>query len=382
MDFNTIINRVNTDSAKWAITDQAEHREVTAMTTADMDFATPSFIRDSLLPTSPILGYIGTPKTYFDSIIKWQAKHHHLTLTPDQIIPLTGVLPGLSFAIRTVTKPNDNVLIFDPVYAPFSSAIRNSGRHIINSDLTIDNEDQYCIDFDKLEHALATQRVPLMILCNPQNPSGHLWTKADLTKLVSLAKQYHTFIISDEIHQDLVYQPAAFTSLLELPDTEGISLVISAATKTFNMPGVKNAYMFVKDEYLANQINALIESEFGAEISTMGLNATTAAMSKGERWHDELIEYLRDNRDTAYKLFTGSSIVPMLPQSTYLMWLDFSKTGLSDGEIDQKLINDAKVQLNLGAQYGENGEHWFRMNFATPKQQMIAAIKRIITAFK
>ncbi|WP_252902654.1 aminotransferase class I/II-fold pyridoxal phosphate-dependent enzyme [Paucilactobacillus hokkaidonensis] len=133
---------------------------------------------------------------------------------------------------------------------------------------------------------------------------------------------------------------------------------------------------------MANQINALIESEFGAEISTMGLNATTAAMSKGERWHDELIEYLRDNRDTAYKLFTGSSIVPMLPQSTYLMWLDFSKTGLSDGEIDQKLINDAKVQLNLGAQYGENGEHWFRMNFATPKQQMIAAIKRIITAFK
>lgn len=381
MDFDTIVDRVNTGSNKWAITDQPENRDVTAMTVADMDFATPNFIRESLLPTSPILGYVSTPKAYFNSIIKWQAKYHQLELTPKQIIPLTGVLPGLSFAMRTITQPNDNVLIFDPVYAPFASAIRNAGRHILNFNLTIDSEGQYCIDFKQLEQTLASQRVPLIILCNPQNPSGHIWSKSDLTKLVQLAKQYHTFIISDEIHQDLVYQPTAFTSLLELPDTDSVGIVISAATKTFNMPGVKNAYMFVKDEYLANQINTVIESEFGAEISTMGFNATTAALSKGEQWHDELIEYLRDNRDTAYQLFSNSNIVPMLPQSTYLMWLDFSKTGLADAEIDHKLVKDAKVKLNLGSQYGENGTHWFRLNFATPKQQMIAAIERIIKAF-
>ncbi|WP_170999526.1 MalY/PatB family protein [Paucilactobacillus kaifaensis] len=381
MDFDTIINRVNTGSNKWAITDQPEHRDVIAMTTADMDFATPKFVRDNLLPTTPILGYSEASQAYFDSIISWQKKYHHLTLTPEQIIPLTGVLPGLSFALRTITKSNDNVLIFDPVYAPFSSAIRNAGRHILNFDLTIDSQDQYYIDFDQLEHVLATQRVPLMILCNPQNPSGHLWTKSDLTKLVDLAKRYNTFIISDEIHEDLVFQPAAFTSLLEIPETDGIGLVISAATKTFNMPGGKNAYMFVKDEYLANQINTLIEAEFANGISTIGFNATTAALSKGEQWHAELIDYLRDNRDTAYKMFTASNIEPMLPQSTYLMWLDFTKTGLSDVVIDEKLINDAKVQLNLGSQYGENGSHWFRLNFATPKQQLVPAIERIITAF-
>lgn len=381
MDFDTIINRVNTGSNKWAITDQPEHKDVIAMTTADMDFATPSFVRNHLLPTTPILGYTATPQAYFDSIINWQAKHHQLTLTKEQIIPLTGVLPGLSFALRTITQPNDNVLIFDPVYAPFFSAIKNTGRHILNFNLSVDDQDQYCIDFNQLEHTLATKRVPLMILCNPQNPSGHIWSKADLTKLVSLAKQYNTFIVADEIHQDLVFQPAAFTSLLELPDAQSISLVISAPTKTFNMPGVKSAYMFVKDAYLARQINALIESEFAGEISTVGLNATIAALTRGEQWHTELIDYLRDNRDTAYDLFKNSNIEPMMPQSTYLMWLDFTKTGLSDAAIDAKLINDAKVQLNIGAQYGEIGHHWFRLNFATPKEQLVTAVERIITAF-
>lgn len=382
MDFDTIINRVNTGSHKWAITDQPENSDVIAMTVADMDFATPDFIRDDLLPASSILGYTSAPHDYFPSIIKWQQQHHHLELTPEQIIPLTGVLPGLSFALRTITKPSDNVLIFCPVYAPFASAIRNSGRHILNFELTIAADDQYCIDFVRLEHTLATQRVPLMILCNPQNPSGHVWSEEDLAKLVQLAKQYHTFIISDEIHQDLVYQPESFTSLLELPDAASVGLVISAATKTFNMPGVKNAYMFVKDEFLANKINTLIETEFGDGISAMGFNATAAALSKGEQWHTELINYLHTNRDTAYKLFTNSKIVPMLPQSTYLMWLDFSKTGLSDDEIDQKLIREAKVQLNRGSQYGTNGEHWFRLNFATPKAQLVTAIERIIAAFK
>ncbi|MFD0898006.1 MalY/PatB family protein [Loigolactobacillus binensis] len=381
MDFDTIIDRTNTGSYKWLLADQPAHKAVTAMTVADMDFATPSFIRDNLMPRSPILGYTATPASYFTAIINWQAQHHQVTLTPEQIIPLTGVLPGVSFALRTLTQPNDHVLIFDPVYAPFASAIRNAGRQVLNYELTIDEQNQYCIDFAQVEHLLATQRVPVMILCNPQNPSGHLWSKADLTKLVALAKQYNTFIIADEIHQDLVYQPADFTSLFEIPGTASVGLVITAATKTFNMPGVKNAYLLVKDGYLAHQINALITAEFGAEINIFGINATTAALTKGERWQAELLAYLQENRDTAYRLFADSSIKAMLPQATYLMWLDFSQTGLSDDVIEQRLINDAQVQLNRGSQYGANGVHWFRLNFATPKSQLVAAVQRIIATF-
>lgn len=380
MNFDKPINRSNSNSHKWAITNDTEHKDVVAMTVADMDFETPAFITNNLIPDSNVLGYDAPLPEYFDAIINWQKQHHHLDLTADEIIPLTGVLPGISYTLRTVTKPGDNVLIFDPVYDPFSNLVHGIGRQLIEFNLTIDEEDQYQIDFDQLAHALV--KTDAIILCNPQNPSGHVWSKTDLKKIVTLARQNNVFIISDEIHEDLVFNPADFTSLLEIPESEDVGIVISAPTKTFNMPGLKTAYLFVKDAFLANQINKLMGSEFTNGISTTGLRAARFALSQGEEWHSELMKYLRENRDAIYQMLSDSdNIQPMLPEATYLMWLDFTATGLTESEINERLINEAKVQLNIGSHYGMNGDSWFRLNFATPRPQLVESVQRIIDTF-
>lgn len=382
MNFDQISNRIGNENVpKWAITAQQGHEDVTALTIADMDFETPDFILNNLVPTSRVLGYEEPSDQYYDSIINWQKQYHHVSVNKNEIIPLTGVLPGISFALQKVTSPNDAVLVFDPVYGPFSMAVNNLNRKLIEFDLTISGDGQYEIDFDKLKDTLSKQKIRAMIICNPQNPSGHVWTRADLLKLSELAQQNNIFMIADEIHQDLVFEPERYTSLFEIPGVEGYAIVISAPTKTFNMPGVQSAYMFVKDAFLRDQIKSLMDDQFISGISTTGVLATTAALTQGKSWHDELMKYLKENRDTIFELFDGTKIKPMLPQATYLMWLDFSAIGLSDLEIDRKLINDAKVQLNMGSQYGQDGTGWFRLNFATSRDQLVKAVRRIIEVF-
>jgi cystathionine beta-lyase len=382
MSFDTIVDRSQTTNHKWAITNEKGHQDTIAMTIADMDFETPEFVLNSLVPKSHIFGYDSPSSDYYQSIINWQAKNHHVQINPEEIISLTGVLSGVSFALRTVTAPQDNVLIFDPVYSPFSSAVIKTKRNLIEFNLTLADQGQYQIDFDKLEKTITTKNIAAIILCNPQNPSGHIWAKEDLRKLVALAQQYHFFIISDEIHQDLVFNPADYTSLYELPEASQISTVITSATKTFNMPGVKSAYMFVKNEYLRDKIIDLIDSEFAGAISTPGINATTSALTNGQQWHDDLMSYLKNNRDVAMQLFENSPINPMLPESTYLMWLDFNNVNLTEDQIYQKLVDDAGVELINGSHFGANGDKWFRMNFATSTAQMTTAISHILENFR
>lgn len=381
-NFDKPINRAQTASEKWMITNQPQHHDVTALTVADMDFETPSFIFDHLVPTSHILGYDHVSNEYFNSIINWQAGHHHLKIKQDAIVALTGVLPGLSSAVRALTDRNDKVLVFTPVYNPFFSVINGARRQLVTFDLTFDDQNQYQIDFDQLELTLKTETIPLIILCNPQNPSGHLWTKDDLEKIVALARQYHAQIISDEIHQDLVFNPAEFTSLLEIKGADQLGLILTAATKTFNMPGVKNAFMIAPNQSIREPISNLIDAEFGNEISTFGFRATTAAYSQGNKWHDELIAYLNHNRQVIYEKFQNTSIQPMWPQATYLMWLNFTPTGLNDQAINERLVDHAHVQLNDGARYGTAGTHWFRLNFATQTSRAVAAVDKIIETFK
>ena len=381
-NFDRSASRAQSASFKWQITNQPEHYDVTAMTVADMDFETPSFIFDHLIPRSHVLGYDAVDDAYFNSIINWQQRHQQIALQKDEIIPLTGVLPGLSYAIRALSQPEESVLVFTPVYNPFFAAIKGAHRNLLAFDLSLQEDGQYHIDFEALEKVFHSQPIPLMVICNPQNPSGHVWSKEDLNHLIELAKHYNSRIIADEIHQDLVYNPREFTSFLTLPEADQYGLVLTAATKTFNMPGIKNAYMLIKDATMRDQIQAIISGEFGDDtISTFGYRATTAALTYGEQWHDDLMTYLDHNRHVAFDLFKQSKITAMWPQATYLMWLDFSATGLDDATIADKLVNEAKVELNDGARYGEAGAHWFRLNFATQTAQMTAAIERIIHVF-
>lgn len=381
-NFNEPMNRAQTASYKWMITNQPEHRDVTALTVADMDFATPDFIFDNLLTGSHILGYDQVSDDYFNSIINWQQRHQHLQLAPEDIIPLTGVLPGLSNVIRTLTKPDEAVLVFTPVYNPFFTAIEGAGRQLLPFDLSLNDDGQYVIDFEALEKVFHSQPIPLIVLCNPQNPSGRVWNSDEMLKLIELAKHYNARIVADEIHQDLVFDDAHFTSFLTLPGADELGLVLTAPTKTFNMPGVKNAYMLVKNPTMRDAIQQLIANEFDDEISTFGYRATTLAYTMGEQWHDDLMTYLAHNRQVTFDRFKDTNIDAMWPQATYLMWLNFERTGLTDEQVADRLVNVAKVELNDGARYGDAGQHWFRLNFATQTQQLTEALDRIVAAFK
>lgn len=384
-NFEQPINRLGSNSVKWdAILKSYNEENLLPLWIADMDFKAPAGVLQAYqkLLEHGILGYADTPDTLYTAISNWEQEHFKLAVRKEEILFFSGVLAGITTAIQAFTKPNDVILIHDPVYPPFANIITTNRRQLVRSQLVEDNG-HFVMDLADMEEKFKQHQVKVMILCNPHNPGGRVWTKKELYQLGELCQKYQVLVLSDEIHQDLVFPPNKMTSFFNAGGGfSDFSLQFTSMTKTFNLAGIKNSVVFVKNEKLRSQLIRKQEENFQQEINTFGLVGMEAAYETGEEWLAELLPYIQSNITYTMNFFREQlpKVKIMEPEGTYLLWLDFSEYDLSDKELEERFVHKGKVVLNTGVSYGPSGKQHMRLNVACPRVVLEEGLNRIVRA--
>lgn len=381
-DFTTLPNRFGHHTYKWK---EAEtDRQVLPAWIADMDFEVLPEIRQTVHDYAEqlVYGYTYASDGLIEAVQNWEEKHHSYCFEKEALVFIEGVVPAISTAIQTFTKEGEAVLINTPVYPPFARSIKLNNRKLITNSL-VEKDGLFEIDFDQLEKDFVEEDVKLYVLCNPHNPGGRVWEKEVLEKIGQLCQKHGVLLVSDEIHQDLALfgnKHQSFNTVNE--DFKEFSLILSSATKTFNIAGTKNSYAIIENPKLrlAFQKRQLANNQH--EISGLGYLATEAAYRYGEDWLTELKELIEKHINYVVDVFgKETKIKVMKPQGTYLIWLDFSDYGISDEELRKLLRDEAKVILNRGLDFGEEGALHARLNVAMPTSILEEVCQRIIATF-
>ena len=384
-NFEQPIDRLGSNSVKWdAILKSYNEENLLPLWISDMDFKAPAGVLQAYqkLLEHGILGYADTPDTLYTAISNWEQEHFKLAVRKEEILFFSGVLAGITTAIQAFTKPNDVILIHDPVYPPFANIITTNRRQLVRSQLVEENG-HFVMDLADMEEKFKQHQVKVMILCNPHNPGGRVWTKKELYQLGELCQKYQVLVLSDEIHQDLVFPPNKMTSFFNAGDDfSDFSLQFTSMTKTFNLAGIKNSVVFVKNEKLRSQLIRKQEENFQQEINTFGLVGMEAAYETGEEWLAELLPYIQSNITYTMNFFREQlpKVKIMEPEGTYLLWLDFSEYDLSDKELEERFVHKGKVVLNTGVSYGPSGKQHMRLNVACPRVVLEEGLNRIVRA--
>ena len=381
-DFTTLPNRFGHHTYKWK---EAEtDREVLPAWIADMDFEVLPEIRQTVHDYAEqlVYGYTYASDGLIEAVQNWEEKQHGYRFDKDALVFIEGVVPAISTAIQAFTKEGEAVLINTPVYPPFARSIKINNRRLITNSL-VEKDGLFEIDFDQLEKDFVEEDVKLYVLCNPHNPGGRVWDKEVLEKIGQLCQKHGVLLVSDEIHQDLAlfgHKHQSFNTVNEA--FKEFSLILSSATKTFNIAGTKNSYAIIENPKLrvAFQKRQLANNQH--EISGLGYLATEAAYRSGEEWLSELKELIEKHINYVDDVFgKETKIKVMKPQGTYLIWLDFSAYDISDEELRILLRDEAKVILNRGLDFGEEGALHARLNVAMPTSVLEEVCQRIIITF-
>ena len=381
-DFTTLPNRFGHHTYKWK---EAEtDRQVLPAWIADMDFEVLPEIRQTVHDYAEqlVYGYTYASDGLIEAVQSWEEKQHGYRFDKDALVFIEGVVPAISTAIQAFTKEGQAVLINTPVYPPFARSIKLNNRRLITNSL-VEKDGLFEIDFDQLEKDFVEEDVKLYVLCNPHNPGGRVWEKEVLEKIGQLCQKHGVLLVSDEIHQDLALfgnKHQSFNTVNE--DFKEFSLILSSATKTFNIAGTKNSYAIIENPKLrlAFQKRQLANNQH--EISGLGYLATEAAYRYGEDWLTELKELIEKHINYVVDVFgKETKIKVMKPQGTYLIWLDFSAYDISDEELRKLLRDEAKVILNRGLDFGEEGALHARLNVAMPISVLEEVCQRIIATF-
>ena len=381
-DFTILPNRFGHHTYKWK---EAEtDRQVLPAWIADMDFEVLPEIRQTVHDYAEqlVYGYTYASDGLIEAVQNWEEKQHGYRFEKDALVFIEGVVPAISTAIQAFTKEGEAVLINTPVYPPFARSIKLNNRRLITNSL-VENDGLFEIDFDQLEKDFVEEDVKLYVLCNPHNPGGRVWEKEVLEKIGQLCQKHGVLLVSDEIHQDLALfgnKHQSFNTVNE--DFKEFSLILSSATKTFNIAGTKNSYAIIENPKLrlAFQKRQLANNQH--EISGLGYLATEAAYRYGEDWLTELKELIEKHINYVVDVFgKETKIKVMKPQGTYLIWLDFSAYDISDEELRKLLRDEAKVILNRGLDFGEEGALHARLNVAMPTSILEEVCQRIIATF-
>lgn len=381
-DFTTLPNRFGHHTYKWK---EAEtDREVLPAWIADMDFEVLPEIRQTVHDYAEqlVYGYTYASDELIEAVQNWEEKQHGYRFDKYALVFIEGVVPAISTAIQAFTKEGEAVLINTPVYPPFARSIKLNNRRLITNSL-VEKDGLFEIDFDQLEKDFVEEDVKLYVLCNPHNPGGRVWEKEVLEKIGQLCQKHGILLVSDEIHQDLAlfgHKHQSFNTVNEA--FKEFSLILSSATKTFNIAGTKNSYAIIENPKLrvAFQKRQLANNQH--EISGLGYLATETAYRYGEDWLAELKELIEKHIIYVVDLFgKETKIKVMKPQGTYLIWLDFSAYDISDEELRKVLRDEAKVILNRGLDFGEEGALHARLNVAMPTSVLEKVCQRIIATF-
>jgi cystathionine beta-lyase len=384
MNFDDVVDRYNTNCLKFDFKKERNKPEdIFPMWVADMDFRCPPEVINDLKTRVEhgIFGYSDIDITYFRALYSWYSTHFNVKLQRDWLFNTPGVVFALATAVKVFTKENDYVLINNPVYNPFSEVIEDNHRQILSSDL-INNNGHYEIDFNDLEQKIKEYNIKLYLLCSPHNPVGRVWSKEELDKIVEICKRYNVFIVSDEIHSDFVYE-GKHICMLNYQDYLDNIIVCTSPSKTFNLAGLQTSNILIPNKEVKDKFMQEVWATGYSNINALGLVACKSAYEHGDKWLKELLEYLKGNVKLVEEYMEQNlpNIKVTHPEGTYLLWIDFSGTNLSDDEIINKLTYEAKLWLNSGIKYGKSGKGFQRLNIALPRSELQHALEKIKKVF-
>ena len=376
-DFDKITPRCGTNSYKW---DSTDDKEVLPMWVADMDFQTAPCIINALKKRVEhgIFGYTRVPEEYYDAVISWFSRRHHWKPRREWFIYTSGVVPALSAVIKALTNVGDKVLTLTPVYNCFFSSIRNNGCELDSCALRYE-DNTFSIDYEDLERRAADPKTTLMLLCNPHNPSGRVWTREELRRIGDICIKNNVVVVADEIHCELVHPGFTYTPFASVSEEfQKHSVTCVAPSKAFNIAGLQIANIIVENDKWRQRIDKAININEVCDVNPFGVIATIAAYNEGEEWLNQLLQYIHGN----YLFFKDycEEHLPQLPvaplEGTYLAWMDCRSLGIPSEELEEELMKEAKLWLNAGSMYGKEGEGFMRWNLACPRQLVKEGLER------
>lgn len=386
-NFNKITDRHNTGAVKIDLAvARGKPADVLSLWVADMDFPTSPVIQEALHKKIDhgIFGYSCTDDAFHKALADWMKKEHNFTFDRREMVSTPGVVFAIATAIKAYTKEGEGVLIQTPVYYPFKNMIEANNRKLVTSSL-YEKDGKYQIDFEDFENKIIENDVKLFILCSPHNPMSRVWTRDELSRLGEICLHHNVIVFADEIHNDFVYAPNVHTVFSTLsPEIAQNCIVSMAPSKTFNLAGLQFSTNFIKNPSLRAKFKLERNKTGYDEPSLMGMVAARAAYEGGKPWLEALKKHLLENID-----FVRTYLKEKIPQArliepegTYLLWIDFSALGFSDSELDDLIVNKAKVWLDRGTMFGQEGNCYQRINIATPQALLKEAIDRISEALK
>lgn len=381
-DFSRPTDRRGTDSYKW---DSAPEADIIPLWVADMDFETFPAITEALQRrvAHGIFGYTRVPEAYYEAVCRWFKKRHGWHINREDIIYTSGVVPAVSAVIKALTLPGDQVIVQGPVYNCFFSSIRNNGCEMVSNSLIYNKEElRYEIDFDDLERKLKHERARLMLLCNPHNPGGRVWTRDELTRVAELCRKYGVRVVSDEIHCELTLYDNEYVPFGSLPDElSRDSITCCSPSKAFNTAGLQIANIVCRDAEVRNRIDRAININEVCDVNPFGVIALQAAYSdEGYEWLTQLRKYISANYDLLLERFARElpKCKVMRMEGTYLAWIDCSELHIPSDEIEEMLMHENKVWVNAGSMYGAEGASFIRINMACTSELLNEGITRIV----
>ncbi len=383
-DFNESINRKNTSSVKWDETGRVfGSSDVLPMWVADMDFQAPQEVTKAIMDKAQhgIYGYTAISTSVDDAVTSWFQKQHGWELKQEWLTYISGVVPALSATIQTFSNPGDKIIVFSPVYYPFYDMVTYNDRKLITSPMEYRNG-RYYMDLQDFEAKLDGD-VKLLLLCNPHNPGGTVWTREELEQLGKICVKHNVIIVSDDIHADLVFENHTYNAIASISDDIARQTVTCIApTKTFNIAGLQAAAMVTSNDSFREKLELFMKKQGHFLLNMLGVSAMEAAYRHGKPWLDEVLDYIEDNMDYAVEYIQKEipGVDASKPEGTYLLWIDCRKLGLGEEELKRLLLHKGKLALESGGKFGKEGNGFVRMNVACTKTTLQEGLLRLKTA--
>lgn len=386
-DFDTLVSRVGTHAEKYTLLKRLYGREdILPFWVADLEFAVAPVIKQALAErvNHPVYGYSSVPDSLVESIISWNDNRYGLPVAEGSVTLIPGVMSGISAAMFALSEPGDAIVVQPPLYPPLLHTVHKNERKLVENQLVL-KSGKYFMDLEELEKLFQIHQPKIFILCSPHNPVGRVWEENEIMSLVELTQRYGVYLVSDEIHADIVFTPHEHVSVLSLNQvTKDKMIVLNSVSKSFNVAGLNTAYTLIPDLKLRAAFRQQLRRMNVHGVNLFGMVALEAAYTKGEKWLMALLEYLQGNRQ--FMAETLNSELPdlehVIPEGTYLYWLNFNSLGLDALGIREKLVDVARIGLNDGVTFSRHHEGFWRFNFGVPRSMLEEGLDRMIKAFR
>lgn len=386
-DFTEVVDRRGTACLKYDFAAERGYpADVLPFWVADMDFKTPEPVRQALISSSEhgIFGYTDVTPAYRDVLAGWFQRRHNWQIDKESLVVTPGVVFAICTAVRAFTEPGDRVLICPPVYYPFSESIKSNGRKLVESPL-VEKAGHYEIDFADFEAQIEAQQVKMFILCSPHNPVGRVWQPEELQKVAAICQKHDVLVVADEIHQDFVREGNKHTVFASLsPELAQRVITCTSPSKTFNLAGLQISNIFIENPDLRQRFRTEMTAAGYSQPNALGLFAAQAAYREGDSWLQELLAYLEENlqRTRTFLKENLPQVKLIEPEGTYLLWLDCRALGLSNRELDERIIQQGKLWLDSGWIFGRSGAGFQRINMACPWSVLQEGLQRLAACLK